>query len=302
MNQEEIGTAIQEAIREGIVRREDLFIVTKVWNTDHDPKHLAETVQQSMRELQVTYLDLLLMQWPVSWVYPADGKFDWEEKFFPRNDKGGCHQADIPVADTWNAMDLLVKQGFVRSIGVCNFSIADLETHFAHARIPPAVNQVEIHPRCAQEQLRAFHKLHNIVTMSFCPLGMENEEGACKPLVDDPIIQTIAAEANLSPFQLLLQWNVQSGNVCLTKSVHWDRIRENASTPCNGLSELTMQKLRHYSATHHARCVNPTYMFETERPFFADSDATSKGVFNNQPTGHNMRVRDEERWSEAQRR
>ncbi|HEY3945125.1 MAG TPA: aldo/keto reductase, partial [Solirubrobacteraceae bacterium] len=190
-NEAEVAAAIA---RSGLERSE-VFITTKVWNDDHGRDRTRRAFERSLERLASEWLDLYLIHWPA----PAQGRY----------------------VETWQAMCEFREEGRARSIGVSNFLPEHIEQIIDATGVAPAVNQVELHPRLQQRELRAFHKENRILTESWSPLG----RGA---LLDDPVIKDVAAQTSRTPAQVLLRWNVQLGCVVIPRSVRAQRIEENA--------------------------------------------------------------------------
>ncbi|GAB1158610.1 aldo/keto reductase [Paenibacillus illinoisensis] len=186
-------TGVAQGIRESGVAREDLFITTKVWNSDQGYESTLAAFEASMERLELEYLDLYLIHWPVK------GKYK----------------------DTWRALEKLHREGRIRAIGVSNFQIHHLEDLMTDATIKPAVNQVELHPLLIQSELRDYCSKHQIQIEAWSPLGQGN-------LLEHPLLQDIAAKYGKSPAQVILRWDLQNGIVTIPKSVTPQRIRENA--------------------------------------------------------------------------
>lgn len=188
-NEESVG----QAIKDSGVPREELFITTKVWNSDQGYESTLRAFDESLAKLGLDYLDLYLIHWPVA------GKYK----------------------DTWKALEKLYADGKVRAIGVCNFHIHHLEDLLTDATVVPAVNQVEFHPQLSQELLRAFCKAQGILFEGWSPLGNGK-------LLDNTTIQVIADKYNKSVAQVILRWHIQQGAITIPKSVTPSRIEENA--------------------------------------------------------------------------
>jgi diketogulonate reductase-like aldo/keto reductase len=183
------------AVRASGVPREELFITTKLWNSDHGHDNALRAFDESMTRLGLDYLDLYLIHWPV----PAQDMY----------------------LETWKAFEELLADGRVRSIGVSNFPVDHLARLIDSAEVPPSVNQIELHPYLAQAELRAFHALHGVATEAWSPLGQG------RGLLDDPALAPIAAKHGKTPAQVVLRWHLQLGNVVIPKSVTPARITEN---------------------------------------------------------------------------
>jgi 2,5-diketo-D-gluconate reductase A len=186
---------VAEAISSSGLERSEVFITTKVWNDDHGRDRTMRAFERSLERLSSEWVDLYLIHWPA----PAAGRY----------------------VETWQAMCELREQGRARSIGVSNFLPEHIERIVDTTGVVPAVNQVELHPRLQQRELRAFHAEHQIVTESWSPLG----RGA---ILDDPVVNDLAAQTGRTAAQVLLRWNVQIGCVVIPRSVRPARIVENA--------------------------------------------------------------------------
>ncbi|TCS82117.1 diketogulonate reductase-like aldo/keto reductase [Tepidibacillus fermentans] len=187
----EVG--VGKAIRESGVQREEIFITTKVWNNRQGYESTLQAFEESRKKLGVEYVDLYLIHWPVK------GKYK----------------------ETWKALEKLYKDGYVKAIGVSNFQIHHLEDVMADAEIIPMVNQVEFHPRLTQKELLHFCKTHNIQLEAWRPL-MQGQ------IFNEPTIVELANKYSKKPSQIVLRWDLQHGVVTIPKSVHEDRIKENA--------------------------------------------------------------------------
>ncbi len=185
---------VGRAIAEGGVPRAELYITTKIWNLRHGYDETLMAFEESMQRLGLDYLDLLLIHWPV----PMKNLY----------------------ADTWKAMVKLKNDGRVRSIGVSNFKVPHLERIIDATGVKPAINQIELHPRLPQQEMRDFHKKHGIITESWSPLGSGR-------LIENPVLQSIAAKHGKSTAQVMLRWHLENGCVVIPKSVTPSRIREN---------------------------------------------------------------------------
>ncbi|MCJ1688858.1 aldo/keto reductase [Rathayibacter sp. VKM Ac-2927] len=185
---------VGEGIRASGLPREQVFVTTKVWNDDHGFDETLEAFDRSLELLGTDYVDLYLVHWPI-----------------PSRDR---------YVDTYRALERIRQEGRARSIGVSNFAIEHLERLLGETEVVPAINQVELHPRLPQDELRAFDAAHGIVTQAWSPLARGR-------LLDEPVLASIAAKHGVSPAQVVLRWHVQLGVVVIPKSVTPARIREN---------------------------------------------------------------------------
>ncbi|HEX3735672.1 MAG TPA: aldo/keto reductase [Solirubrobacterales bacterium] len=185
---------VGEAIAATGLARDEVFVTTKLWNAEQGYDSTLSACEQSLERLGLEHVDLYLIHWPV----PSEDRY----------------------LDTWRAFERIQAEGRARSIGVSNFRVEDLERLEAEAERLPTVNQIELHPRLQQAELRAWHAEHDVATEAWSPLA----QGA---LLDDDTIATIAAHREKTPAQVILRWHLQIGNVVIPKSVTPERIHEN---------------------------------------------------------------------------
>lgn len=190
-NEQDVG----QALRESGVPREELFVTTKVRGRSHGFDEAQEACRESLRKLNLDYVDLLLIHWPN-----------------PQNDR---------FIDTWEAMVELKEDGLVANIGVSNFTPGTLDRIIARTGVTPFVNQIELHPYFQQEAMREVHAKLGITTQAWSPLGRKSD------LLNDPVLVDIAREHGVSTAQVALRWSMQLGNVPIPKSTRVERIRNN---------------------------------------------------------------------------
>jgi 2,5-diketo-D-gluconate reductase A len=205
-NEAEVGAAIAATG----VRREDVFVTTKLWNSEQGYDSTLRAFEASLERLGTGHVDLYLIHWPLP-----------SRDLFP---------------DTWRAFERIEEEGGARAIGVSNFRIEDLERLRSEAGRLPTVNQVELHPRFQQAELRAWHADHDVATEAWAPLAQGD-------LLEDGTIETVAAHHDRTPAQAILRWHLQVGNVVIPKSSNPERIRQNFEVFDFELSEDDMAAL-----------------------------------------------------------
>jgi diketogulonate reductase-like aldo/keto reductase len=236
-NEEAVGDAIQEALKTATLERDDLFVTTKLWNTNHRPERVKRAFDASRERLQIDYVDCYLIHTPFA--FRAGDEQD------PRDEHGRVvYDSGITLLDTWRALERLVDEGHCKSIGLSDITLEKLREIVAAARIKPAVVQVESHPYLPEWELLEFCRKHGIVVQAFAALGHAMEPSVLK----DPVITAIAARVQKTPAQVLLAWAVQRGTAFLTTSTKPQRIRE--SFDISALPEDAMHEIRERITTH----------------------------------------------------
>lgn len=230
-NEKEVGEAIKEALRDGKIRREELFVGTKLWNSNHRPERVKPAFEASLKRLQLDYVDLYLIHTPFA--------FKPGEEQDPRDENGKViYDEGVTLLDTWRALENLVDQGRCKAIGLSDISLEKVQEIFESARIKPAVVQVESHPYLPQWDLLDFCKKKGIVLLAFAPLG----HGIEPKLVEDPVITTISKRVKRTPAQVLLAWALQRGTALITTTKNPNRIKENFDV--SALPEDAMKEIR----------------------------------------------------------
>jgi aldehyde reductase len=215
-NEREVAEALHAGLAANGIAREDIFVTTKVWNTNHRPERVEAAFNGSLDRLRLNYLDLYLIHTPFAF-RPGD---DHD----PR-DQGGnvIYDREVTLFNTWRAMESLVDRGKCRAIGLSDVSLDKLLPIYDAARIKPAVVQVESHPYLPETELLEFCKENGVVLLAFAPLGHGMRPG----LLEDPVITAIASRVGKTPAQVLLAWAVQRGTALLTTPKHPSRAKEN---------------------------------------------------------------------------
>ncbi|XP_046599870.1 aldo-keto reductase family 1 member B1 isoform X2 [Neodiprion lecontei] len=221
-NEAEVGEAVQAKIKEGVIKRQDIFLTSKLWNTFHRPEAVEPAIRTTLKNLGVDYVDLYLIHWPIPY---KEGK-----ELQPTGVNGEILFSDYDYVDTWKAMEKLYEKGLAKNIGVSNFNEEQLERVLKEGKIKPVTNQVECHPYLTQIKLSEYCKSKGITITAYCPLGCPDRPWG-KPedpkLLDDLKITSIAKKYKKSPAQVVLRYQVQRGHIVIPKSVNKSRIQEN---------------------------------------------------------------------------
>ncbi len=228
--EKEVGEAMQEVFKAGKIRREEVFVITKLWNTNHRPERVKPAFEASLKKLQVDYIDLYLIHTPFAF-RPGDEQD-------PRDARGEViYDKAVTLLDTWRALESLVDEGKCKAIGLSDVSLEQTKEIFEAARIKPAVVHVESHPYLPEWELLDYCKKNSIVLQAFAALGHNTEP----KLLEDPVILSVATRVNKTPAQVLLAWGIQRGMAVLTTSKTPSRIKENfdvSTLPENAMHEI----------------------------------------------------------------
>ncbi|MEB3351062.1 MAG: aldo/keto reductase [Cyanobacteriota bacterium] len=264
-NEPEVGAAIAGAIAAGEVRREELWITSKLWSNAHGQANVEPALRRTLADLALEWLDLYLVHWPVS-IKPGVA--------FPTSAAELLPPGAVPLADTWAGMEAVLELGLTRHIGVSNISIRKLHDLLTSARHRPEVNQVERHPLLQQRELLAACAAAGVHITAYSPLGSGDRPAALKAadepvLLDNPVIGAIAREHGCSPAQVLIAWQLQGGLSTLPKSVRPARLRENLEAADLQLSPADLERIA--GLDQHCRLVDGSFWLLEGTPWTLQS-------------------------------
>ena len=260
-NEAEIGNAFSEVFSEGKIKREEVWVTSKLWNDSHRKEDVIPALKQTLKDLQLEYLDLYLIHWPVAFKKGVG---------FPEKDEDYLSLEEVPVIETWNAMIEAKNQGLVKHIGVSNFSSKKLEDLMSKTDDHPELNQVELHPFLQQDSLLEYCKKNNIHLTAYSPLGsgdrMQEMKAKNEPsLLEEPVIKKIAEKHSASPGQVLIKWSVERGTAVIPKSTSKGHIISNLESDKIALDSKDMEEIK--KLDRHFRYVNGEFFITENNPY-----------------------------------
>ncbi|EEQ29592.1 D-xylose reductase [Microsporum canis] len=268
-NEVEAGKGVARAIKEGIVRREDLFIVSKLWGTFHDPEHVEPACRRQLSHWGIDYFDLFIVHFPISLKY-VDPEVRYPPEWSAPGEK--AESGNVPLYKTWGAMEELVDKRLARSIGISNFSPQLIMDLLRYARIRPSTLQIEHHPYLTQEGLIKYAQDEGLVVTAYSSLGpqsfieLENKAATGTTLLlEHPTIKSSAEKHGKTPAQILLRWATQRGIAVIPKSNNPDRLAQNLDA--TGFN-LTANELRAISALDQGLRFNNPPSYGVNFPIF----------------------------------
>lgn len=274
-NEKEVGQGIRKAIDEGIVKREDLFVVSKLWNSFHHPKNVKLALKRTLDDMGLDYLDLFYIHFPLAFKFVP-----FEEKYPPglytgaQDEKNGVlTQENVPILDTYRALEGLVDEGLIKSIGISNFSAALVMDLLRGCRIKPVALQIEHHPYLTQERLVKYVKSQGIQVVAYSSFGPQSfiEMGSdlaktTPPLFENPTIVKIAKKygKEVTPSQVLLRWATQNDVAVIPKSSKKERLAKNLKI--DNIVTLSEEDLKEISSLNKGIRFNDPYTWSEKTP------------------------------------
>lgn len=238
-NEAEVGQALTDSFREGLTSRDQVWITSKLWNNSHAPEDVKPALEKTLADLQLDYLDLYLIHWPV--IIRKGVLYHQSAADLVALDK-------LPVSETWPVMEAMVGKGLCRNIGVSNFSVDKLKSLLKTAKLKPEMNQIELHPYLQQPAMLEFCRSHKIHLTAYAPLGSADRPARLKVddepiLLEEPGIVDLAKRRGITPAQLLISWAVHRDTAVIPKSVNPERLKQNLEAADISLTKEDMREM-----------------------------------------------------------
>ena len=232
-NEKAVGEGIKRALDDGLCQRSDLWVTSKLWNTYHAKEHVSLALEQTLSDLQLEYLDLYLIHFPIALEFvPFDTRYPPEWVFDPDVESPMMKASKVPLSETWSAMEKMHSQGLTKHIGVCNYTSGLLHDLMSYAKRKPDVLQIESHPYLTQERLIRLAKHYGLAVTAFSPLGASSyfeldmaQEG--ESVLNAAVVKKIADRVGKTSAQVVLRWGIQRGTSVVPKSSRVERMKEN---------------------------------------------------------------------------